>query len=446
MEFFALVLLIILNGLFAMSEIALVAARKTRLMKLAAEGDGAAAVALTLGQDPTRFLSSIQIGITSIGILNGIVGEAVLAEPMAEWLQTLGVPSTTAGIVATTGVVIVITYVSIVIGELVPKRIGQLNPETIARLVARPMLTLAFLTRPFVALLSWSTDTILRLLGIRQTSDSGVTEEEIRAILEEGSESGVIEQHQHEMVRNVFRLDDRQLGSLMVPRSELVYVDIRKSAEENLRVMIESEHSRFPVCDGNLDNLLGVIHAKRALACLAKGESLNFAEQMQHCVFVPETLTGMELLEQFRLSGAQMAFVIDEYGELEGLVTLQNVLEAVTGEFITSDADDAWAVQRHDGSWLLDGAIPIPEMKDRLALKSVPEEDRGRYHTVSGMLMLLLGRLPVTSDRVQWDGWEFEVVDLDGKRIDKILATPIALSQTSEASHTAPRRDEDDCH
>lgn len=432
MEVFALAFLIILNGLFAMSEIALVAARKTRLMTLAAEGDCAAAAALKLGEDPTRFLSSIQIGITSIGILNGIVGEAVLAEPLAEWLQVLGVPGTTASISATAGVVVVITYISIVIGELVPKRIGQLNPEAIARLVARPMMALAFLTRPFVMLLSLSTNAVLRLMGIRQTSSAGVTEEEIRAMLEEGSESGVIEQHQHEMVRNVFRLDDRVLGSLMIPRSDLVYVDIRKSPEENIRVMIESEHSRFPVCDGNLDNLLGVVHAKRALACLANGETPNFVEQMQHCLFVPETLTAMELLEQFRIGGVQMAFVIDEYGDLEGLVTLQNVLKAVTGEFTGSGAEDAWAVRRHDGSWLLDGAIPILEMKDRLALKTAPEEDRGRYHTVSGMLMLLLGRLPITGDRVRWGNWEFEVVDMDGKRIDKVLATRIEPPQAQD--------------
>ncbi|WP_120995958.1 HlyC/CorC family transporter [Stutzerimonas urumqiensis] len=441
MEFFALGLLIVLNGLFAMSEIALVAARKARLTRLAADGDSAAAVALKLGEDPTTFLSTIQIGITSIGILNGIVGEAVLAEPLANWLQTLGVPTATASVGATAGVVIVITYVSIVIGELVPKRIGQLNPEAIARLVARPMVTLSFLTRPFVALLAWSTHTLLRVMGVRQTGTSIVTEEEIHAMLEEGSEAGVIEQHQHEMVRNVFRLDDRKLGSLMVPRSELVYLDVRRTPEQNIQVMIDSEYSRFPVCDGGLDNLLGVIHAKQAFNRLAKGQKPDFTKQLLHCVYVPETLTGLELLDQFRASGMQMAFVIDEYGELEGIVTLQDVLEAVTGEFTPVNADDAWAVQRHDGSWLLDGAIPIPEMKDCLALKSVPEEDKGRYHTVSGMVMLLLGRMPATSDRVQWDGWVFEVIDMDGKRIDKVLATPAPADD--ELTDAPPRTGEE---
>ena len=370
----------------------------------------------------------MQIGITSIGVLSGILGEAVLAEPLSLWLQTFGVPAATASIGATAGVVIVITYISIVIGELVPKRIGQINPELIARLVVRPMVTLAFLTRPFVVLLSWSTHTILRLMGVRQLNNSGVTEEEIHAMLEEGSESGVIEQHQHEMVRNVFRLDDRQLGSLMIPRSDLVYIDMQRAPEENIKLMIESEHSRFPVCDGGLDNLLGVIHTKQAFACLARGENPDFSQQVHPCVYVPETLTGMELLEQFRASSMHMAFVIDEYGALEGIVTLQDVLEAVTGEFTPNNAEDSWAVQRHDGSWLLDGAIPIPEMKDRLTLKTTPEEDKGRYHTVAGMFMLLLGRVPNTSDRVLWDGWMFEVVDMDGKRIDKVLATPVDVS------------------
>ena len=424
MDILALALLILLNGVFAMSEIALVVSRKARLTKLASEGDSAASAALDLGEDPTQFLSTVQIGITSIGLLNGIVGEAALAGPFSHWLQALGIPGTTASILATASVVIGITYVSIVVGELVPKRIGQMNPEAIARLVARPMMTLAFLTRPFVTLLSGSTHAVLRLMGMHAATASPVTEEEIQAILQEGSEAGVIEPHEHEMVRNLFRLDDRQLGSLIVPRAEVVYVDVRKSPLENIELMISSEHSRFPVCDGGLDSLLGVIHAKQAFAYLAKGEQPDFLQELRPCLFVPETLTGMELLEQFRLNGLQMAFVIDEYGELEGIVTLQDVLETVTGEF-TSSNEDAWAIQRHDGSWLLDGAIPIPEMKDHLALLAVPAEDKVHYHTVSGMIMLLLGRVPSTGDRVQWEGWVFEVVDMDGKRIDKILATPL---------------------
>ncbi len=431
MEFLILIGLIILNGLFAMSEIALVTARKARLMKLASEGDSSASVALELGEDPTKFLSTVQIGITSIGLLNGIVGEAVLAGPFSLWLQSFGTDEDLASIGATAVVVVVVTYVSIVVGELVPKRLGQITPELIARLVARPMQILAVITRPFVVLLTFSTHTILRLIGVNQNSPSGVTEEEIHAMLEEGSETGVIEQQQHEMVRNVFRLDDRQLGSLMIPRSDVVYIDIRLAPEENLRRLIESEHSRFPVCEGSLDKVLGVLHAKQALACVAKGQTPDYTVNLHPSIYVPETLTGMELLEQFRANNMQMAFVIDEYGEIEGIVTLQDVLEAVTGEFTPKNADDAWAVQREDGSWLLDGAIPIPEMKDRLELKGVPEEYKGRYHTLSGMLMLLLGKVPTTCDYVDWEGWRFEVVDMDEKRIDKVIATPLLNSQSS---------------
>lgn len=424
MEFLILIGLIVLNGIFAMSEIALVTARKARLMKSAADGDKSASVALKLGEDPTKFLSTIQIGITSIGILSGIVGEAVLAAPFALWMQSFGVSEATSSFGATVAVVIVVTYVSIVIGELVPKRVGQIIPESIACFVARPIQLLAIITRPFVILLSISTHTLLQIMGVKQTTASSVTEEEIHAMLEEGSEAGVIEQHQHEMVRNVFRLDERQLGSLMIPRSDVVFIDIRLPPEENLKRLIESDHSRLPVCDGTLDKVLGVIHAKQVLVCVAKGQMPDYTTNLHPSIYVPETLTGMELLEQFRANHMQMAFIVDEYGEIEGIVTLQDVLEALTGEFTPRNAEDAWAVQREDGSWLLDGAIPLPEMKDRLELKVLPEEDKGRYHTLSGMVMLLLGRIPMTGDYIDWEGWRFEVVDMDEKRIDKVMATP----------------------
>lgn len=423
MEILFLIVLILLNGLFAMSEIALVTARRARLSRLAEDGDGSAAVALKLHDEPTRFLSTVQIGITSIGVLSGIVGEAVLAQPFAVWLQGLGMEERASAIVATGLVVVVITYVAIVIGELVPKRIGQLNPEGIARRVARPMRLLAALTNPFVRLLSISTDTLLRLMGQRNHAAQSVTEEEIHALIEEGSEAGVIEQQEHEMVRNVFRLDDRQINSLMIPRSDIVYLDADRLIEENLQHIAASEHSRFPVCRGGLHNILGVINAKQLLHQKIKGDQADLSAQLQPAVFVPETLTGMDLLRHFRSSGSQMVLVVDEYGEVLGLVTLQDVLEAVTGEFIPHDQEEAWAVQREDGSWLLDGLIPLPELKDRLGLKTLPEEDKGRYHTLSGLMMWLLGRLPQTGDSADWEQWRLEVVDLDGKRVDKVLAS-----------------------
>ena len=423
MEILLLIALILLNGVFAMSEIALVAARRSRLAKLAEDGDSAADVAIQLHDDPTRFLSTIQIGITSIGILNGIVGEAVLAGPFALWLERQGLDPEISRLVATALVVVVITYVSIVVGELVPKRIGQFNPEGIARLVARPMRLLALLTQPFVRLLSFSTNALLKLLGQRPQAGQSVTEEEIHAMLEEGSEAGVIEQQEHVMVRNVFRLDDRQITSLMIPRADIIYLDVERPMDENLRWIAESDHSRFPVCRGGLHDILGIVNAKQLLHQKLKGDRTDLAAQLQPAVFVPETLNGMDLLSHFRASGTQMVLIVDEYGELLGMVTLQDVLEAVTGEFTPRNQEDAWAVQREDGSWLLDGLIPIPELKDRLELREVPEEDKGRYQTLSGLMMWLLERLPMTGDSATLEGWRLEVVDLDGKRVDKVLAS-----------------------
>ncbi|MBL8357021.1 MAG: HlyC/CorC family transporter [Delftia acidovorans] len=429
MEIAILFALILLNGVFAMSEIALVTARKARLQKLIDEGDAGAAAAAQLGADPTRFLSTIQIGITSIGVLNGIVGEAALAAPLAEWLQRMGVPAPYGGYTATALVVVLITYFSIVVGELVPKRIGQTYPETFARLIARPVNWLAHLTKPFVVLLSVSTHALLRLLGVKENSGSAVTEEEIHAMLAEGTTAGVIESHEHTMVRNVFRLDDRQIGSLMVPRSDVVCLDADASFEDNLRVIEQSDHARFPVVRGGMDSIIGVLNARQWLSRALQGKEQGLTDQpMQTALYVPETITGMELLESFRLSDVHMAFVIDEYGEVQGIVTLQDLVEAITGEFQPRDPRNSWALQREDGSWLLDGHIPVPELKDRLELATVPEEERGRYHTLAGMVMLLTGRLPRVTDTVQWEGWRFEVVDMDGKAIDKVLAMRVDVS------------------
>lgn len=428
MDILLLITLILLNGIFAMSEIALVTARQTRLARLAADGDTSAKIAIRLGENPTRFLSTIQIGITSIGILNGIVGEAVFAAPFATWLQTLGFDQQPSELGATALVVIVITYLSIIIGELVPKRIAQFNPEGIARLVAKPIHILALLTHPFVRLLSVSTDTLLRIMGKSQQAEPSVTEEEIHAMLEEGSEAGIIEQHEHDMVRNVFRLDERQVGSLMIPRADIVYLDVNQSFETNLLRIAESDHSRFPVCRGSLSDLLGVASIKQLFNHTVNGMQPDLTTQLHQCIFVTESLTGLELLAQFQRSDTHMVFVIDEFGEVQGLVTLQDVLEAVTGEFMPHDIEDRWAIQREDGSWLLDGMIPVPELKDQLGLKSVPEEDKGRYHTLSGMIMWLLGRPAEVADIVIWEQWRLEVVDLDGKRIDKVLASHLSES------------------
>ena len=422
MEIALLFGLILLNGLFAMSEIALVAARKARLQKLAEAGEGAANAALQLGDDPNKFLSTVQIGITSIGVLSGIVGEATLARPFGLWLQSFGMPQPASDYFATGLVVVTITYFSIVLGELVPKRLGQISPELIACRVARPMLLLALLARPFVKLLSASTQLVLRLFGIKDSGRKAMTEEELHLMLEEGSDAGIIEHHEHQMVRNVFRLDDRQIASLMVPRGEVIYFDADDKLEENLQRFENSRHSRFPVVRGGWDKILGIANARQLLVQTLRGEQPNLTDNLQPAVFVPESLTGMGLLEEFKNSGVQMAFIVDEYGEMQGIVTLQDVMEAITGEFKTHRAEDSWAMQREDGSWLLDGLIPIPELKDRLEIKAVPEEELGRYNTLSGMVTLLLGKLPQTTDRCEWENWIFEIVDMDSMRIDKVLA------------------------
>ena len=423
MELSFLILLILLNGVFAMAEIGLVASRSSRLRRIADEGDSAASTALKLKEDPTRFLSTVQIGITAIGILNGIVGASVFAGPLSELLQKTGLGAGPSSVGATVIVVLAITYLTIVIGELVPKRIAQNHAEGVARFMARPLSLIAKITGPFVYLLSASTNGILRLLGKGELSSSHLTEEDIHAVLFEGSRSGVIEQQEHDMVRNVFRLDDRQIASLMTPRTEIVYLDIEKSLKANLEHLIESDHTRYPVCRGGLHDILGVITAKRLLKQHISGHTEeDITPYLLPSVFVPESLTGLKLLEQFRETGMQVVFVVDEYGDVIGLITLQDLLQAVAGEFKPTDPKDVWAVQREDGSWLLDGMMPVLELKDTLALTTLPDEVRAQYHTLSGMMMWLFGRVPSTGDQATWQDWTLEVVDLDGNRIDKVMA------------------------
>jgi putative hemolysin len=422
MDFTLLLFLILVNGLFAMSEMGLSASRKARLQVMVESGQPGAQAAMDLHENPTKWLSTVQIGITSIGVLNGIVGEAAFSEPVALWLHhSFSVPERAAAIGATGLVVVMITVLTIIFGELVPKRLGQMHPETVARLVARPMNWLSTAVRPLVAVLSLSTNAILALMGMRDGPSRAVTEEEIAASLEEGVDAGVIEAQEHQMVRNVFRLDERQIGSMMIPRAEIIWLDEEDSLEKVLQIIADSGHTRLPVCRGSLDDVQGVLHLATLLLPLSRGERPELSAHLKAPVFVPETLSGMELLEQFRAAKTELVFVVDEYGAVQGVIAERDLLEAITGEFGAPSDEDAWAVQRADGSWLMDGLIPVPELKDRLEIKEMPEEDRGRYNTLAGMIMLLLGRLPRTTDAVQWEGWRFEVVDLDGKRVDKVL-------------------------
>jgi putative hemolysin len=418
------ILLILINGLFAMSEMALTASRKARLQVMVEAGEPGARAAMDLHEHPTKFLSTVQIGITSIGVLNGIVGEAAFASPLAAWLQeTFGLQVRPAQMTATGLVVALITYLTIIFGELVPKRIGQMYPERVARLVAGPMNALSTATRPFVAALGASTEAVLRLVGVRGGPSRSVTEEEIAAQLEEGLDAGVIEKQEHQMVRNVFRLDERQIGSMMIPRTDIVWLDVQSPLLEVVEKVAAHPHARYPVCRGGLDDVIGVLHAHRLLGPLAAGQPVDLTALVEPPVFMPETLSGMELLENLRQASSDVVFVVDEYGAVQGVITERDVLEAITGEFAVAAGDESWAVRRPDGSWLLDGLIPATELKDRLELTELPDEERGRYNTLAGMIMLLLGRLPRTADRVHWGGWRFEVVDLDGKRVDKVLVT-----------------------
>lgn len=284
-------------------------------------------------------------------------------------------------------------------------------------------------------LLTGSTHAVLRLLGVRSSgAANNVTEEEIHAVLAEGTSAGVIESHEHHMVRNVFLLDDRQIASLMVPRSDVVVLDLDATFEDNLRRIEASDHARFPVVRGNLANVLGVVNARKLLSRTVRGAAPDLKQHLEVPLYVPETMTGMELLDNFRSKELHMAFAIDEYGEVQGIVTLQDLIEAITGEFHPRNPDTSWAVRREDGSWLLDGHVPVPELKDRLGLDAVPDEERGRYHTLSGMMMLLTGRVPKTADMVTWEDWRFEIVDMDGNKIDKVLASrqvPVAPEAAS---------------
>lgn len=428
MEFLLIVFLTLLNGVFAMSELALAASRKTRLIAMAEAGDKGSQGALTLLSDPNQFLSTVQVGITSIGVLNGIVGESAFSPSVSGWLESFGVSESVADVSATAIVVTLITFTTIIFGELVPKRIGQLHPETVSRWISRPMLWLAAVAGPFVKLLSGTTAAVLKLLRIDTSAGRLVTEEDVTASLEEGVDAGVIEQHEHQMVQNVFHLDDRTLTSLMVPRGDVQWFDASQTVAQCLGLGGAGgpvgAHSWYPVCRGSLDDVVGVISVSKLLQ-LGLATQGPIAPHISPATFVPETLSGLELLEQFRAEVGRFVLVVDEWGVVQGLLTPRDLLEAITGELRPDEALGAWATQRDDGSWLIDGLMPVGELKVRLEIDELPDEDGGRYNTVAGLLMSVSGHLPTVGEHIEAADWLFEVVDLDGKRIDKVLATRI---------------------
>ncbi len=424
MDFVLIVVLTLLNAAFAMSEMALTASKKARLLALVEAGDKGAKAALKLMEQPTHFLSTVQVGITSIGMLNGIVGEAAFSGDVARFIQDLGTTPQVATIAATSIVVVVITFITIVFGELVPKRIGQLHPESVARIMARPMNIVAMMAAPFIKLLTVCTQAMLKLFGINANANRSVTEEEITASLEEGVDAGLIKEHEHQMVRNVFHLDDRPLTSLMIPRADIVWLNANLTAEQALSTIVNahknSSHSWYPVCRDGLDHVIGVISVSTLLVQRSSNESLD--DLALPASFVPETLTGMELLEQFRQRSERMVMVVDEYGEVQGLMTPRDMLEAITGELQPNAQVDAWATRHEDGSWLLDGLMPLAELRARLDIKQLPDEDKGRYNTVAGLIMFVSGQLPTVGEHIVCEGWVFEVLALVGRRIDKLRA------------------------
>ena len=425
MNLLLILLLTLLNGLFAMSEMALAASRKARLDALAAAQKPGASAALALMEHPTNFLSTVQVGITSIGLLNGIVGDSAFSPIVARWLLLAGVPERVAHFSATALVVTGITFITLIFGELVPKRIGQIYPEQIAAFMARPMTWLSRAARPFVLLLSNTTHAVLRLLPFDTQSTRSVTQEEIAASLVEGVDAGLIEEHEHRMVRNVFKLDERALSSIMVPRNEVVWLDAHTTVAQALHNLSAGDmraHSWYPVCKGSLDEVVGIVGISQLL--LPQHAAQTLEDVAQSASFVPETISGMELLEQFRGHAHRLVFVVDEYGEVQGILTPHDLLEAITGELHAHTAQEAWGTRQENGSWLLDGMIPVNELKNKLDMEeSLPEEENNHYNTLAGLLMFVSGELPFVGQETHCAGWRFVIQTLDGKRAEWVQAS-----------------------
>jgi putative hemolysin len=424
-EVLAIFLLIIINGILAMSEIAVVSARKTRLQQWAEGGNAKARAALELANDPNQFLATIQIGITLVGILAGAFGGATIAEELAAILNNIPWLAPYSDPLSLALVVLVITYLSLVVGELVPKRLALNNPERLATAIATPMQLLSRVAYPAVHLLGLSTELLLRTLGVKPSTEPPVTEEEIRALIEQGTQAGMIEEAEQEMVERVFRLGDRRVSAVMTPRTEIVWLDREASAEEIRHTITTSAHSRFLVADGSLDNVLGVVHAKDLLAHILGEQTVDLTATLQQPLYVPESMRALKVLELFKQSGTHIALVIDEYGGIQGLVTPSDILEAIVGDLPEAGEQlEPLAVQREDGSWLLDGMLPVDEFKDLFDLVELPGEDQGIYQTLAGFVIMQLGRIPAVSDYFEWEGLKIEVVDMDGNRVDKVLVTP----------------------
>ncbi|MDG2991789.1 hemolysin family protein [Candidatus Synechococcus calcipolaris G9] len=423
-EISIILLLILVNGIFASSEMAIVSSRKVRLEHLANQGKGAARTALKLAKSPNNFLSTVQIGITLIGILNGAVAGATIVERLNSWLGAIPFLHSRSHSLSVILVVGGITYVTLVLGELVPKRIALHSPERIACAIAPPMRFLAKLTAPVVHLLSVSTELLLRLLGIQESQEPTVTEEEIKVMIRQGTQLGVFETSEQEMVERVFRLGDRSIKSLMTPRTEITWLNTESTTEENIAIVTSSPNSRFPVGRESLEHCLGIVRGSHVLAACLANADFKLESLIQPPLYISESTRALRVLEQFQTTGMHIALITNEYGAIEGLVTLNDLMEGIVGDLPSAESqDEPMVVERSDGSWLLDGLLAIEELQALLQLGPLPLDHVGEYHTLGGFIMYSLGCVPQTGDMFQWSGFQFEVVDMDGTRVDKVLTT-----------------------
>ncbi len=428
MDIVLLLLLILLNGAFAMSEMAVVSSRKSKLQSLAEDGSIGADAALELHQNPSRFLSTIQVGITSVGILSGAIGEAVLADPLTERLAMIPLIAPYAHGVALTITVVGLTYFSVVVGELVPKQLALLAPEGIASLIARPMMLLASIVHPLVALFSSSSALVLRVFGARRKDEPPVTDDEIKVLMEQGAEAGVFHESEQAIVSNVLRLDEQPIAAIMTPRRDMCVIDFDDGEEAVRQKIVESDYSRLVVCRDGLEHILGVLQKGDLLKRAVPGQPIGIAdiEAVLHPpLYVPESVSTTQLLENFRRARLQFALIVDEYGEVEGLVTLTDVLSSIVGELVEPEApEDRDIIRREDGSWLIDGDVGIERLKSQLEIDDdLPGEEENSFHTLGGFVMHVLGRIPQAADHFSVAGLRFEVMDMDRNRVDKVLVS-----------------------
>jgi putative hemolysin len=426
-------LLVLANGLFSMSEMAIVSSRKVRLQQAAERGDRRAQVALELANSPTRFLSTVQVGITLIGVVVGIFSGKTFEEPLKAAIENIGLLKPYAAVLSLTLVALATTYLSLIIGELVPKQIALSNPEAIAINVATPMAALSRITSPAVGLLSASSSLILKLLNITPSTDPEVTEEEIRVLIQQGTEAGTFEEAEQEIVERVFELGDRRVNAIMTPRPDIVWLDLDDSVDVNKAKLVDSSYTRLPVCSEGLDNVLGILQVNDLLTQSLNGQPLDFTTSLRQPLFIPESTRSLKVLELFKESSVQVALIVDEYGVIQGLVTLDDILEAIVGDLPSTDDDNDQAIQREDGSWLLEGMMSVEEFRELFDLEDeLPGEQRGNYHTLGGFIITHLGRIPRASDHFEWNQLRFEVMDMDGNRVDKILVLPIVAKVVTD--------------